>query len=35
VEGALTVPLEGADLWGRITDAPEVDVVWLGRIDTV
>lgn len=30
--GALPVPEDGADLWGRVTDHPEVDVV---RLDTI
>jgi hypothetical protein len=35
VEGALMVPPEGAEVWGRVTDAPEIDAAHLGRIDIV
>lgn len=31
-EGALTVPAEGADLWLRITDTPEIDAARIERI---
>jgi hypothetical protein len=35
VEGALTVPPEGAQLWARVTDSPEIDAVQVGRIEIV
>lgn len=33
--GALTVPAGGGDLYGRVTDSPEVDAVLLCRIKLV
>lgn len=31
-EDALVIPVEGVDVWARITDSPEVDVAKVGRI---
>ena len=31
-DGALTIPAGGADLWVRVTDAPEVDAQRIERI---
>jgi hypothetical protein len=32
VEGALVVPVGGADLWIRVTDTPEVDAAKIERV---
>lgn len=32
VDGALTVPIDGADLYARVTDTPEIDTARVERI---
>jgi hypothetical protein len=32
-DGALVVPVDGCDVWGRVTDTPEVDTARLVQIN--